>query len=136
MASHVPFLAVRPDAQFDIDVKTRDFATSNDAASSPYPQALATSAMDAIAMSPERRRQITRVPSRIPTWLRFPVVCILSFGISSLLYTLTAGVAGYELATVSRDLTEGWQIGIMIARKTAELGVAWYAKYDCKIEQL
>lgn len=88
-----------------------------------------------IAMEPVVQPVASR--SRISTVLRFPLAVLISLGTSSILYSLAANVTGPELAAVSRNLTESWQIGAMIAWKVFELGVAWYAGYDCEyINQL
>ncbi|CZT18622.1 uncharacterized protein RCC_04466 [Ramularia collo-cygni] len=68
--------------------------------------------------------------SRLPAAVRFPLAVLVSFGLSATLRSLTAELIGPELAAVSRDLTEGWQIGAMFAWKVAELAIAWYACYD------
>lgn len=108
MASHAARLAVRPDDQFSTEVKPRDLANN----------------IDNIAAMP--------APSAwIPAPLRFPAAVLMTFSLSSLLLTLSAPVTGPELAAVSRNLTTGWHIAAMVAWKVAELGIAWYACYDC-----
>jgi hypothetical protein len=64
--------------------------------------------------------------------VRFPLVVLITFFLSALLNSLSAEITGPELAAVSRNLTEGWQIGGMVAFKLAELAIAWYACYDCE----
>lgn len=70
--------------------------------------------------------------SKIPGWVRFPLVVLTSFSLSATLYSVAADYTGPELAAVSRNLTETWQIGVMVAWKLAELSIAWYACYDCE----
>lgn len=70
--------------------------------------------------------------ARLPAVVRFPLAVLASFGLSAILYSLTSELTGPGLAAVSRDLTEGWQIGAMVAWKLAELSIAWYACYDCE----
>lgn len=69
--------------------------------------------------------------SRLPGWVRFPLVVLAALVLNATLYSVSAGYTGPELAAVSRNLTETWQIGAMAAWKLAELGIAWYACYDC-----
>lgn len=109
MASHVARLSVRPDDQFSTEVKSIDPASIDGALTMP-----------------------SHPSTWIPAQLRFPAAVLTTFSLSSLLLTLSASVTGPELAAVSRDLTGGWQIAAMIAWKLAELGLAWYACYDCK----
>ncbi|KAK3073179.1 hypothetical protein LTR53_005467 [Teratosphaeriaceae sp. CCFEE 6253] len=115
--SHVPFLAVRPNDQFSSDVKPnggidRDTDTTTAALARAMPRAPPA--------------------SRLPAWVRFPLVCILSLALSTLLYTVTAEFSGYELAAVSREANEEWQVGALLTRKLVELSTAWYAGYDWK----
>jgi hypothetical protein len=70
--------------------------------------------------------------SRLPAAVRFPLVVIVAFGLSATLHSLSADYTGPDLAAVSRNLTETWQIGAMVAWKLAELSIAWYACYDCE----
>lgn len=129
MASHVPFLAVRPDEQFDTDIKTRASSSTNGMPRSSNPSRIgAMDPRDAPEAPP-----IGRVPpaSKLPAAIRFPLVCLLSLSLSTLFYSLVADWAGVELAAVSRDLTDEWQIGALFAWKFAELSIAWYAGYDC-----
>lgn len=114
MASHVARLSVRPDDQFSTEVKSRDFADTNGIVAMPASSSTASAR------------------GWMPPQLRFPAAVLMTFSLSSLLYSLTAGVTGPELAAVSRNLTTGWHIAAMVAWKVAELGIAWYACYDCK----
>lgn len=125
MASHVPFLAVRPNEQFSTEINAREFAT-------PFNSITTSSApnMDS-SEAPILSRVTPASASRIPAALRFVLVCFSSFALSALLYTLSVDWAGYELAAVSRDFTGQWQTGMVVARKMTELSVAWYAGYDC-----
>lgn len=107
MASHVPFLAVRPDDQFATDVK-------------------ATTTMD-----PQPEPPMVPTVTRIPHAIRFPAVCALSLGLSVLLHSFTANITGLELATASRDATETWQVGALLGWKVVQLGSVWAAGYDC-----
>lgn len=107
--AHVARLSVRPDDQFSTEVKPRHLTNNIN--------------------------NIVAMPAAPSTWipapLRFPAAVLMTFSLSSLLLTLSAPVTGPELAAVSRNLTTGWHIAAMVVWKVAELGIAWYACYDC-----
>lgn len=114
MASHVPFLAVRPNEQFDTEVKTRDFASHPAAPLDPT---------DIPMPSPPS-------PSRLPAWLRLPLVVLSSLAISAFAYSALADITGLELAKVSRDLTSEWEVAAVVAWKVVSLVLAFASGYD------
>lgn len=116
MASHVPFLAVRPDDQYATDIK---------------PSSSPAGAMDARPEPP-----IIPTVTRIPHAVRLPAVCALSLGLSVLLHSITASITGLELATASRDATQTWQVATLLGWKVVQLAGAWAAGYDCKRDTL
>ena len=127
MASHVPYLAVRPDEQLDSDTgKTRDFSATNELILPP------TTMDDDFAEAPEAP-MLPRVPpaTKLPAAIRFPLVVLISLSLSTLFYSLTADWIGVELAAISRTVEDEWQVGTVVAWKLAELSIAWYAGYDC-----
>jgi hypothetical protein len=111
MASHVPFLAVRPNEQFDTDVKTRDFVETPLATMDPTEAPLPS-------------------PSRLPAWLRLPLVVVSSLTISAFAYSALADLTGLELAAVSRDLTAEWQVAAVVGWKVVSLILAFSSGYD------
>ena len=114
MASHVPFLAVRPNEQFDTEVKTRDFAS----------EPVAT--LDPLEMeAPELPS-----PSRLPGWLRLPLVVVSSLAISAFAYSALADLTGLELAAVSRDLTSDGEVAAVVSWKVISLVLAFSSGYD------
>ena len=117
MASHVPFLAVRPNEQFDTDadvVKTRDFASEPVATLDPT----------------EMEAPELPSPSRLPAWLRLPLVVVSSLTISAFAYSALADLTGLELAAVSRDLTSDSQVAAVVSWKVISLIVAFSSGYD------
>ncbi|SMY24438.1 unnamed protein product [Zymoseptoria tritici ST99CH_1A5] len=68
--------------------------------------------------------------SRFPVAVRFPLVVLSTFILSAVLNSVAAEYTGPELAAVSRNLTEGWQVGGLVGLKLAELVVVWYICYD------
>lgn len=110
MASHVPFLALRPDQQFSPDVVN-------------------TRAMDP---AQEEILPTPPAPSRLPGWVRLPLLVVSSLSISAFAYSALSEITGLELAAVSRDLTQEWQVGAVVAWKVFSLLVAFSSGYDCK----
>ncbi|KAF2773183.1 hypothetical protein EJ03DRAFT_265375 [Teratosphaeria nubilosa] len=75
---------------------------------------------------------LPRVPpaSRLPAPLRFVLVTTLSFAISSLLYTLVRGLSSFELAAISRPVTDDYSVFFLVGWKLVEIAAAWIAGYD------
>jgi hypothetical protein len=69
-------------------------------------------------------------PSRLPKGLRFPLVLVLSMAISGLLYSFAADYVASDLGKVSRRLDQWWEVGAVVAWRTAELAIGWAAGYD------
>ncbi|KAK5109194.1 hypothetical protein LTR62_007279 [Meristemomyces frigidus] len=127
MASHVPFLAVRPNDQFSSDPTSSQDSQLSEAAKRDLLDPIAD--MDA---PPIQSPRAARAPaaSRLPAFVRFPMVVIISLALSTFFNTLIADFTGYELAAVSRDVTSESQIATLMAWKLVELGFAWWAGYD------
>ena len=128
MSSHVPFLAVRPDDQFSSDVKPKK----------PSKSSVANAV--ALSQSMDSPPPLTPAPkvkevARIPASLRFPILCLLSFSLSTLFHTLTADITGIQLATASRAAHSPWEISVLLGWRLFGLLTAWVAGYDCKIKQ-
>lgn len=72
-----------------------------------------------------------RKPTKVPDFLRFPLVVILSLMGSGLAYSLRANyVDAEELGRISRR-QEGWnEVGVLVAWKTMELALGWFGDYD------
>lgn len=71
-----------------------------------------------------------RKSSTLPAVLRFPLVAILSFSISSLGYSFINEFTNGELATIMRTLDTSREVGIMAAWRLAELALGWFANFD------
>lgn len=125
MSSHVPFLAVRPDDQFSTDVKKT--VGSAVKTSAPPPSQPMDSAPP-LTPAPPRAFAAT---SRIPSAFRFPLLVVLSLGLSTLFRTWTSNYSGLALATASRSLQEPAQIGVLLGWKAVQLFIVWAAGYDC-----
>ena len=57
--------------------------------------------------------------SRLPRSVQFPLVVILSLVSSALLYSFVAEYTAGELAAVSRNLEEWWEIGALLGWRTS-----------------
>lgn len=118
MSSHVPFLAVRPNEQFSTD---------------PVEAPSGVLVMDKRLVSIDHSAP-SKIASRIPSVLRFPLAVISSLGLSALFYTLVANYAGFELAAPARDATESWNVAYFLGWRIVALGFAWFTGLDCKCD--
>jgi hypothetical protein len=74
--------------------------------------------------------------SQIPSALRFPLVVILSFSLSSLLFSLVAEMTAGDLAAISKH-TESWvEIAGLLSWKVVQLAVCWYGGFDGEFQPL
>ena len=71
--------------------------------------------------------------SKIPSVLRFPFAVLMSLTLSAFLYTLTSDFRAGDLASVSRRVTEWWEVAGLLGCKAAELAVGWWGQYDSKL---
>lgn len=68
--------------------------------------------------------------SQISSALRFPLVVILSFTLSSLLFSIVAEVTAGDLAAISKH-TESWvEITGLLGWKVVQLAVCWFEGFD------
>ena len=65
-------------------------------------------------------------------WVRLPLLVASSLSISAFAYSALSEITGLELAAVSRDLTQEWQVAAIIVWKLISLLVAFSSGYDCK----
>jgi len=56
--------------------------------------------------------------SKLPAFLRFPLLVLLSLTLSSLLYSLLAEYTKGDLAIVSRSLGKRWEVGALVGWRT------------------
>lgn len=89
------------------------------------PSSPITAAYQAIA-DPVRR-------SQIPSALQFPLIVVLSFSFSSLLFSIVAETTAGDLAAISKH-TESWlEITGLLAWKALQLAVCWFGGFDGNI---
>ncbi|KAK3638279.1 hypothetical protein LTR22_017921 [Elasticomyces elasticus] len=126
MASHVPFLAVRPDDQLsNTSTRARD---GRDAMEKP------TTRANARTTTTTARTDAPAAATSLPAPIRFILVCLLNFALSTVLYSLTSGIVGYELGAVAR-VPDETHIAALFTWMFVELGGAWYAHYDCTLTE-
>jgi hypothetical protein len=56
--------------------------------------------------------------SKLPRAVRFPLLVTLNMALSSLLYSLAAEYIAGDLARVSRNLGEWWEVGALAGWRT------------------
>jgi hypothetical protein len=69
---------------------------------------------------------------RIPSPARFLLVILSSMLMSSVLFTYTSSLTLGDLGPISKHLEEWWEVGVLIAWRFAEVGVAWVLGFDGK----
>ncbi len=68
--------------------------------------------------------------SQLPAALRFPLVVILSFTLSSVLFSIVAEITAGDLAAISKH-TESWaEITGLLGWKVVLLAVCWFGGFD------
>lgn len=68
--------------------------------------------------------------SQLLPGLRFPLVVILSFTLSSVLFSIVAEVTAGDLAAISKH-TESWvEISGLLGWKVVQLAVCWFGGFD------
>ncbi|KAG0646867.1 hypothetical protein D0Z07_6247 [Hyphodiscus hymeniophilus] len=68
--------------------------------------------------------------SKLPAFLPFPLLVLLSLTLSSLLYSFVAEYMEGDLASVARKLDQWHEVGAMVGWRTFELGLGWFGGYD------
>jgi hypothetical protein len=133
MSSHVPFLAVRPDEQFSTEIKSHKKSSSKSSIGTAVANAVAASPVSQTMESPPPLTPAPKVKevSRIPRHLRFPLLCVVSFSLSTLVHTLLADVTGVQIAAASRAAHSSYEISALLGWRVLGLFLAWSVGYDC-----
>lgn len=66
----------------------------------------------------------------LPAALRFPSLVLLSLMLSSALYSIASQYIAGDLGSVSRRLSNWWEVFGLIAWRAIELGIGWWSDYD------
>lgn len=72
--------------------------------------------------------------SRLPPYLRLPVLLVLNLGISSAFWTYASPFLGNELGVVSKnpDEEETLAAWVRLLYKISVIWAGWWLSYDCK----
>ena len=100
---------------------TASRATARRSAASPP-------ASPALSFAPVRSMPLPR--SQIPVSLQFPLVVVLSFSLSTLLYSLIAEIGTGELASISKHLESWLDAAGLLGWKAVLLAVCWFGGFD------
>ncbi|KAI9836729.1 MAG: hypothetical protein M1837_003261 [Sclerophora amabilis] len=68
--------------------------------------------------------------SRLPHYLRFPLLIFANLVLSSALYSLASDYTAGDLGSVSRSFDAWWEVTALIGWRAAELAVGWLNNYD------
>lgn len=72
-------------------------------------------------------------PSNLASPIRFPILVVLSYGLSTLLNAAASSFTSGDLATVSAHRDSWWEIVGLLGWRAAELAMGWWGEYDSKL---
>lgn len=73
---------------------------------------------------------VADVASKLPSFMQFPLIILLSFSFTFTLYTFASEFTGYELSSLSREVQSDLQVFAAIGWRITEMAVGWYAGFD------
>lgn len=127
--SHLPFMTIDPQDStarsglIDHDISSNDISAP--VSSSTVASNLTSSDLKQMTSNPRASK------SRIPGFIAFPLAVVLTLGTSAGLYSASAQLTGFELATISRNVDEPLEIGALLGWRVFELIVNWNSGFDC-----
>ncbi|KAH6687147.1 hypothetical protein F5X68DRAFT_206871 [Plectosphaerella plurivora] len=68
--------------------------------------------------------------SKLPAGVQFPLLSLISFSISSLLYSFLNEWTGSELANVGKSLDSWVEVGVLASWRITELALGWFGNFD------
>lgn len=68
--------------------------------------------------------------SKVPGFLLFPTLVVLSLTISSALYSVASVFTVGDLSSVSRSLDDWWEVVGLIGWRIVVLAFGWWGEYD------
>lgn len=71
-----------------------------------------------------------RPTSTLPSVLKFPLIAVLSFSISSLGYSFINEFTRGELGTILRTLDTSRDVYVMTGWRLTELAIGWFGNFD------
>lgn len=81
-------------------------------------------------IAPDLRPPTQSSTSKIPEFLLFPTLVVLSLTISSALYSVASVFTEGDLSTVSRSLDDWWEVVGLIGWRIVVLAFGWWGEYD------
>lgn len=81
-------------------------------------------------IAPDLRPPTLSSTSKIPEFLLFPTLVVLSLTISSALYSVASVFTAGDLSSVSRSLDDWWEVVGLIGWRIVVLAYGWWGEYD------
>lgn len=81
-------------------------------------------------VAPDLRPPTQSSTSKIPEFLLFPTLVVLSLTISSALYSVASVFTVGDLSSVSRSLDDWWEVVGLIGWRIVVLAFGWWGEYD------
>jgi hypothetical protein len=78
----------------------------------------------------EKVEKVDKASLKALDYLRFPLLLLINFFLSTALYGVASAYLPYELGTVSKTADEPWEIVGLLAWKAIELGAAYREEFD------
>jgi hypothetical protein len=78
----------------------------------------------------EKIEKVEKASGNALDYLRFPLMLLINFSLSTALYGAASAYLPYELGNVSKKADEPWEIFGLLAWKAIELGAAYRENYD------
>lgn len=81
-------------------------------------------------IAPDLRPPTLSSTSKVPEFLLFPTLVVLSLTISSALYSVASVFTAGDLSSVSRSLDDWWEVVGLIGWRIVVLAFGWWGEYD------
>lgn len=81
-------------------------------------------------IAPDLRPPPQSLISKVPEFLLFPTLVVLSLTISSALYSVASVFTIGDLSSVSRSLDDWWEVAGLIGWRIVVLAFGWWGEYD------
>lgn len=81
-------------------------------------------------IAPDLRPPPLSSSSKVPGFLLFPTLVVLSLTISSALYSVASVFTVGDLSSVSRSLDDWWEVVGLIGWRIVVLAFGWWGEYD------
>lgn len=81
-------------------------------------------------IAPDLRPPPQSFTSKVPEFLLFPALVVLSLTLSSALYSVASVLTVGDLSSVSRSLDDWWEVAGLIGWRILTLAVGWWGEFD------